>query len=152
MKIHETKHFMVESCKTPLLTREDGGHILIISKNNIPDRTYLQEEEAIEFVKLSILVGKAMEIGLKKRGIKIVKINYQENGNWAFKRSKKPRMHLHFFGRVENAKYQKFPDAVYLPDYSSGFYEKFKPLDKDDIKEIQSTMKELSKKCAPPLN
>jgi hypothetical protein len=48
---------------------------------------------------------------------------------------------MHLFGRVRDAKYQIFPESVYLPAYESGFYNKFKPLNNEDILEIQKQIK-----------
>jgi hypothetical protein len=44
---------------------------------------------------------------------------------------------MHIYGRAKDAKFQIFPESVYLPDRSSGFYDKFEPLNKEDILEIQ---------------
>lgn len=53
------------------------------------------------------------------------------------KKGKKPHLHIHLFGRVENAVKQVFPEAIYLPARESSFYDGFVALDKDDIAEIQ---------------
>lgn len=140
--IYETKNFTVEVKAPVFVSREEGGHIRIIAKRKVTDRTKLTPKEAVEFMRLTILVGEAMEQGLKKRGINIIKINYEDLGNWAFKRGEKPQFHMQIFGRTADAKIQKFPDAVYLPDLSTGFYDEFKPLNKADIEAIQ---KELAK-------
>jgi len=137
-KIYETKNFIVESREKPFVTRTDGGHIRILTKDTtITDRTQLLPAVAIELMRLTMIIGEAMEKGMNSRGIKVVKINYQEMGNWAFKTGDKPFLHIHIFGRAQDAKYQIFPEAVQLPDRSSGFYDKFEPLNDGDISEIQ---------------
>ena len=137
-QIYQTENFIVESHEKPFVTRTDGGHIRIrIKDTTISDRTQLTPIVAIELIRLTMLVGRAMEKGLNNRGIRIVKINYQDMGNWAFKTGNKPFLHVHVFGRTKNAKYQVFPESVYLPDRSSGFYDKFEPLNGDDILEIE---------------
>jgi len=144
--IYETDNFVVEARDMPHISREEGGHIRIITKEYFKDRTELSPELATELIRLSMVIGKAMKIGLTKRGIKIIRINYQENGNWAFKSKSKPFFHLHVYGRVKDAKVQVFPEAIYLPDRSAGFYKKFKPLNKGDIKQIQVEIKKLVNK------
>ena len=51
--------------------------------------------------------------------------------------------HEHIFGRTVDAKKQKFPDAPYLPDRKTGFYEGFEPLDDEDIACIVEEMEKL---------
>jgi hypothetical protein len=71
--------------------------------------------------------------GMNKQGVKVVWVNLEDLGNWAFKRKETPRLHIHFFGRASTATKQLRPEAVYLPDRSSGFYEEFEPLSNDSI-------------------
>lgn len=136
--IYESTNFIVESHEQPFVSRIDGGHIRIRVKDaNITDRTKLDPTVAIELMRLSMIVGEAMEIAMNNRGIPVVKINYQDMGNWAFKTNNKPFLHYHIFGRASNAKKQIWPESVCLPDRSTGFYDGFEPLNLDDIKEIQ---------------
>ncbi len=144
--IFETENFTVESFETPHVSRDDGGNIRIISKEKITDRTKLSPEKAIEFMRLTMVVGEAMEIGMKNRGVDIVKINYQDMGNWAFKKNKKPIFHMHIYGRVRNAKYQIFPEAVQLPDRSTGFYDNFEALNEGDVIEIRKNIESILEK------
>ena len=58
---------------------------------------------------------------------------------------KKAYFHEHIFGRTVDAKKQKFPDAPYLPDRSTGFYDGFKSLNDDDINSIKAEMKKLER-------
>lgn len=101
------------------------------------DRTKLSPEQAIELMRLTMVVGEAMEVALTRRGIPIVKINYQDMGNWAFKTGNKNYCHVHILGRAKNAVYQPFPESVQLPDRSTGFYDKFEPLNNGDVEEIK---------------
>jgi len=146
-QIYQTENFIVESREKPFVTRTDGGHIRIRVKDaSTTDRTKLSPAAAIELMRLTMIVGEAMEKGLNNRGIKIVKINYQDMGNWAFKTGGKPSLHVHLFGRVKDAKYQVFPESVYLPDRASGFYDKFEPLNDEDILEIQKQIEIIEKR------
>lgn len=137
--IYNTKNFILESHDRPFVSREDGGHIKITVKDkSITDRTKLSVDQAIELMRFSIIVGKAFEKVMNAQGIPVVKINYQDMGNWAWKQGVIPHLHLHIFGRSENAKKQVFPEAVYLPDRSTGFYEGFVPLSAEDISLLKS--------------
>jgi len=145
MLIYETKNFEVITHPKPHVSREEGGNIKIVSKKPITDRTKLESKVAIELMKLSMIVGEAYTKAMIKRGVEIVKINYQDMGNWAFKTGKEPVLHLHIYGRTKNAKHQIFPEAVQLPDRGTGFYDSFKPLDEGDVKIIKEEIEKLFK-------
>lgn len=83
-----------------------------------------------------MLTAEAMMLGLAKRDIQIARINYQENGNWAFLKDEEPFFHLHLYGRTINSKIQKWGEALYFPDPSSDYYNKTIPLNNEDIYEI----------------
>ena len=97
-------------------------------------------------MRLTMIVGEAMERAMNARGINVVKINYQDMGNWAFKTGEKPFLHIHVFGRTFDAKHQIFPESVYLPSRESGFYDTFEPLNESDIIEIQTQIELVSQK------
>ena len=85
---------------------------------------------------------------MKKSNIDIIRFNFFEAGNWAWKKDengniRKPHFHEHIFGRTENAKKQKWPDAPYLPDRSTGFYDDFVALTDEDIEKIREEMMKL---------
>ncbi|MCF6335931.1 MAG: HIT domain-containing protein [Spirochaetales bacterium] len=143
--IYESNSFMVSAYGRPHVSREEGGHIIISAKEDINDRTELTPEQAKEYIRLSMLIGKAMEIAMNIRGVPVVKINYADNGNWAFKNKNKPHLHMHIFGRSVDAKIQIFPEAVKLPARESGFYNEFQALNSEDIKEIITQIRELEK-------
>ncbi len=145
--IYETNHFTLEIHPKPFVSREEGGHLRIFPKDKarISDRRDFTVQEATEFMKLSMIAGEALQTAMNKRGIPVVKINYCDLGNWAFKRNEKPVLHLHIFGRAKNAKIQIFPEAVQLPDRSTGFYDNFKPLNNHDIKAIKQEISNLLK-------
>ena len=146
-EIYKTKNFVVESHPRPFVTRTDGGHIRIrIKDESIADRTKLTSEQAIELMRLTMIVGEAMEKGMNKQGIPVVKINYEELGNWAYKPGGgQPFLHVHILGRSKYAIKQPFPEAVYLPDRSTGFYDGFESLTNKDEETILSIIKDLLK-------
>lgn len=141
MIISETENFIVETHEKPFVSRTDGGHIRIRIKDaSITDRTKLDPKTAKELMRITMIVGEAFEKAMNNRGIPVVKINYQDMGNWAYKRGEKPFLHIHVFGRAENSVKQPFPESVYLPDRNTGFYDGFEPLNEDDVVEIRKQM------------
>lgn len=143
--IYETNSFTVSAYGRPHVSREEGGHIVISAKEDIHDRTELRPAQAKEYIRLSMLIGEAMGKALNIRGIPVVKINYADNGNWAFKANKKPHLHMHIFGRASDAVNQIFPEAVKLPARESGFYDDFHSLNSKDINEIITQINILEK-------
>lgn len=138
MQIYETKNFIVESHEKPFVSRTDGGHIRIrVKDDSVTDRTKLEPKTAIELMRLTMIVGVAFEKAMNNLGIPVVKINYQDMGNWAWKTNTKPFLHIHVFGRASNAVKQIWPESVYLPDRGTGFYDGFEPLNSQDIEEIK---------------
>lgn len=141
---YETENFIVEAHPRPFVSREEGGHIRVrIRDEEIADQTMLSPPQAIELVRLTMIVGQALLYGMNKRGVPVVRINYQEMGNWAAKNNTRPFLHVHIFGRSKEAVAQPYTEAVYLPDRSTGFYDNFVPLNEDDIVLIKNKMEEL---------
>lgn len=141
--IYETDDFTVISSEKPHLDRIDGGHIKIVPKVRVRDRTQLSPGLAKELMKLTMVVGEAMAIGLNNRGIDVGRINYQDNGNWGVFNPEGPYLHVHLYGRAKSAKVQKYGDALYLPHRETGFYDSFQPLDHEDVQEIRKEIERL---------
>ena len=141
--IYETDDFTVISSERPHVDRIDGGHIKIVPKVRVRDRTQLSPELAKELMKLTMVVGEAMAIGLNNRGIDVGRINYQDNGNWGVFNPEGPYLHVHLYGRAKSAKVQKYGDALYLPHRETGFYDSFQPLDHEDVQEIRQQIERL---------
>lgn len=135
--IYETDNFTIDAPEYPFVDRLEGGHIRISAKIKVSDRTKLSPELAKEYMKLSMLVGEAMKIGLGRRGIDIGIVNYQEMGNWAVFDPDGPSLHMHIFGRAKTATKQKYGEAVLLPRKEIGSYEGFNRLADEDIEEIR---------------
>ncbi len=143
--IYSTKNFDVEVPKRPFVSREEGGHLRIMSKITVSDRTKLSAKLAIEYTKLSMMVGEALKLGLAKRDVEIGIVNYQEMGNWSVYKAGGPIMHMHIFGRSKHATVQQYGEAVKLPKRETGFYDKFICLDSNDISEIKLALDQLAK-------
>jgi len=146
IEIYKTENFTVHPHPKPFVSREEGGHLRVYSLDeSIQDCTMLTPRQAIEYIRLYSMMGEALYKGMNRRGIPVLKINYQEMGNWAWKQNKKPVLHMHVFGRVLGVKYQPLPESVYLPDRATGFYDPFIPLNDEDIKVIKEEISLLEK-------
>lgn len=144
--IYETENFVGAVPIKPHIPRVDGGHIWIRAKEKyFESRTDFEPKIAIEVMRMTMLLGEAMIAGMKYRGIEIERINYQENGNWAYQEGKKPTFHIHLYGRVKNAKTQTFGEALVFPYKETGFYDNFETLNEEDIKEIKKQISTLEK-------
>ncbi len=129
--------FIVERAPRPFISREEGGHIRIFPiDSSISCIHDLSSKQAIELIRLEMVVREAMIDGMNLQGVPVVWVNMEDLGNWAFKRNEKPILHIHVFGRVASAKKQVWPEAPYLPDRSSGFYDGFEPLTNEDMRVI----------------
>ena len=134
--VYETETFKLGCPAQPHIPRADGGHLYIRSKEKyFSDRTDFSPREAIEAMRLSVMAGEAMTAAMKKRGVDIARINYQENGNWAFRNggSYAPYFHLHIYGRTVDSKTQVWGEALYFPDPDTGFYDHFTGLTEADV-------------------
>ena len=145
-QIYQTENFIVEAVELPHVSRTDGGHLKICPKAKLNDRTQLSPKLAIELMRLTMLVGEAMTIGLNNRGIDVGRINYQDNGNWSVFKPEGPYLHIHLYGRAKSAKTHKWGDACHFPHPETGFYDEFEPLNEEDISEIQKQIEILLKK------
>jgi len=99
--IYDDKYFVVISPNLPLNCRDDGGHLLLLKKKAVRDRSDLSWQEAVDFMRITMVVGKAMYEVLG-----IERMNYEDLGNWGVDEPGGPKMHLHFFGRARQQIHQ----------------------------------------------
>lgn len=145
-EIYQTKNFIVEAHPLPFIPRVEGGHIRIKVKDiSIIERTKLEPKVAIELMRLTMVAGDAFQVAMNKIGIPVIKINYQDMGNWAYKEGKLPFLHIHVFGRTADAVKQPWPESMYLPDRKTGFYDGFEPLNSDDITVVREEIERIFK-------
>jgi diadenosine tetraphosphate (Ap4A) HIT family hydrolase len=141
--IFETSHFTVIAPERPHVTRTDGGHVIIVPKEKVVDRTQLEPLLAIELAWLTMLMGEAMAKGFRDQGIDIGRINYQDNGNWGLRTPEGTSLHIHLYGRAKSAVTQPFGEALYFPLPETGFYDTCEPVSAADIASIQSHLQRL---------
>jgi diadenosine tetraphosphate (Ap4A) HIT family hydrolase len=137
MDILQTTYFTVVAPERPHISREDGGHIIIAPKERLKDRTRLDPVAAIELMRLTMIVGEAMQNALNQRGIDVGRINYQENGNWGVFNPEGPHLHIHLYGRAKSSNVQPWGEACHFPKRETGFYDGFIPLNQGDVEAIQ---------------
>lgn len=143
LPIYETQNFNIEAARRPFIDRAEGGHLYLFPKISVRDRTQLSPKLAIEYAKLSMVVGEALVSAMARRGVHIGIVNYQDMGNWSVFKPEGPSLHMHIFGRATTAKIQKYGDAVQLPHQETGFYDDFKPFDDEDVRQIKIDIEKL---------
>ena len=145
--IYESENFFVEAVEKPHVDRDEGGHIKIYPKVRLLDRQQLSPKHAIELMKLTIVVGQAMTKIMNEHGVDIGRINYQDNGNWTVFKPEGSYLHIHLYGRAKSAKTHKYGQACFFPhrEEKPEYYENFKPLNEDDVKDIKNEIERLLK-------
>lgn len=141
--IFETDNFYIQAASRPFIDRAEGGHVYLFPKVAVRDRTKLSPRLAVEYQKLSMVVGEALVSAMARRGVDIGIVNYQDMGNWGVFKPEGPSLHLQIYGRATTAQIQKYGDAVQLPHRETGFYDNFKPLDEEDIAELKKDIESL---------
>lgn len=141
--IYATNDFLIEAATRPFIDRDEGGHIYIFPKVPLRDRTQLSPALAVQYMKLSMVVGEALQSAMARRGVDIGIVNYQDMGNWGVFKPEGPTLHMQIYGRATTATIQKYGDAVQLPHRETGFYNDFKPLNADDIQAIKADIEKL---------
>ncbi len=144
MVIFETEHFVLKAPEKPHIDRKDGGHLVIFPKKKVSERQELSKEQRCELMELSNFAGQALKEALEKSGIKVGRVNYQDNGNWSVFKPEGPTLHLHIYGRAKDAKRQKYGEALYFPHPKENpdFYENLEPLDEKELEYIKKFLKE----------
>jgi diadenosine tetraphosphate (Ap4A) HIT family hydrolase len=140
MLVHASRHFEITTPERPHVARADGGHLIINPKVPVEDRTQLSREQAIELMKLTMVAGEAMRTVLGERGVRIGRINYQDNGNW------RHELHVHLYGRAYAASIQVYGHPLSFPPTPEAFKEQMgslEPLTGDDIVALRAEVARL---------
>ena len=139
--IYETQNFKLLVPNRPHVSRLEGGHVFIREKNKHTKNRYeLTPTELIELMRFTTLAGEAYEKAMNVRGIKVKRLNYQDNGNWAYLRGEEPFMHIHIYGRTEYSDKQTWGEALVFPDPFTEYYDDIEPINTGDIEEIRKQM------------
>ena len=139
--LYEDKYFQVIKPNLPLNCREDGGHLILIKKEKVTDRSDMTYQEAIDFMRISMIVGKAMYEVLG-----IERMNYEDLGNWGVDEPGGAKMHLHFMGRAREQIHQIRGHHMFLYPKEHKIYDgHLKPLNEAEVDKLKSAIKEISK-------
>lgn len=131
--VYEDRYFQVIAPERPLNCRDDGGHLILIKREPVTDRSDLTFEEAIDFMRISMAVGRAMYETLG-----IERMNYEDLGNWGVDEPGGAKMHLHFFGRARRQVHQVRGQHIALFQKGHPIYEgHLKPLTDADVGRIE---------------
>jgi diadenosine tetraphosphate (Ap4A) HIT family hydrolase len=137
--VYEDKYFAVVSPGLPLNCRDDGGHLILIKKEPIRDRSDLSWQEAINFMRISMAVGKAMYEVLG-----IERMNYEDLGNWGLDDPGGPKMHLHFFGRARQQTHQIRGHHIFLYPKGHPIYQGYlRPFTTEDVEALRNKVAEV---------
>jgi hypothetical protein len=108
----------------------------------------------VGLMQLVTITGEAITNVMRSKGVDVVRINYQDNGNWSYfpDMKKEPYIHVHLYVRSNNEvhpiadkRFKSFPNALYFPYRGDvpEYYESFQPYSKEDCvdfrKEIRNT-------------
>lgn len=131
--VYEDKYFQVIGPEFPLNDKNDGGHLILIKKEKVTDRSDMTYQEAIDFMRISMAVGKAMYEVLG-----IERMNYEDLGNWGIDDPGGAKMHLHFFGRTREQVHQIRGHHMFLYPKGHRIYQgHLKPLNDNDLKKLR---------------
>lgn len=134
--VYEDRFYEVVAPPAPLNCRDDGGHLILAKKNPVTDRSDLSVEEAVDFMRISMAVGRAMYDVLE-----IERMNYEDLGNWGLDDPGGAKMHLHFFGRAKRQVHQVRGQHISLFPKGHPIYDgHLKPLTDGDIGRLRTAI------------
>ncbi len=137
--VYEDKYFFVFSPEHPFNCRDDGGHLILIKKDKVTDRSELTYQEAIDFMRISMAVGKAMYEVLG-----VERMNYEDLGNWGIDNPGGAKMHLHFLGRAKEQTHQIRGQHIFLFPKGHKIYQgHLKPLTENQVFALREKIKEI---------
>jgi diadenosine tetraphosphate (Ap4A) HIT family hydrolase len=137
--VYDDKYFQVIAPEFPLNCSDDGGHLILIKKVSVGDRSDLTYQEAIDFMRITMIVGRAMYDVLS-----IERMNYEDLGNWGLDEPGGAKMHLHFFGRAREQMHQIRGQHMFLYPKNHKIYKgHLKPLSHGDLERLKVRIDEL---------
>ncbi|WP_374572647.1 HIT family protein [Phenylobacterium sp.] len=137
--VYEDRWFQVLAPERPLNDRDDGGHLILIKTEPVTDRSDLSAEEAIDFMRISMAVGRAMYDVLG-----IERMNYEDLGNWGIDEPGGAKMHLHFMGRAKTQVHQVRGQHIALFPKGHPIYDgHLNPLDAAQVEALRARVTEI---------
>ena len=152
--IFETEKYIVVGHDQPHHDRNNGGHAKVSPKEKYGDRTEMPMQLYIGLMQLVLVAGEAITNVMRSKEIDVVRINYQDNGNWSYfpNVKKDPHIHVHLYVRSNgevhpngDERFKAFPDALYFPyrGDSPEYYESFQPYSEQDCEDIRKEIERL---------
>jgi hypothetical protein len=143
--IFETQDFKVTGHDRAHHSRENGGHIVVWVKEHYAHLSDMPLDLAAGFMHLNQVVGEAFMNVAASNGLNAARVNYACFGNWNYKEPiKDPVVHMNLYLRTWGEKHPDsdplflaFPEALYLPDRSTGYYDHFEPLTEEECQQIK---------------
>jgi len=109
-------------------------------KEKVTDRSDMTCGEAIDFMRVSMMVGKAMY-----QVLGVERMNYEDLANWGLDDPEGPKMHLHFFGRTRRQIHQIRGQHISLFPKGHPIYEgHLKPFTEDEAERLRVKIGEIS--------
>lgn len=130
------KHFEIRLPMRPHVDRDDGGHLVVYPKRDVGFRSELPVEEAQALAVLLQALENAYILAMRSRGLDMVWLNIQDNGNWSLLADKPRHFHVHLYGRCRTEVGQTPGQALVFPDPHSTVYDENRQLDEEDIAAI----------------
>lgn len=141
IEVYQDRYFRVVSPERPLNCSDDGGHLILLKKEKVTDRSDMTYQEAIAFMRISMIVGRAMYDVLG-----IERMNYEDLGNWGIDEPGGAKMHLHFFGRSKVQIHQIRGHHISLFPKGHPIYDgHLKPFSKEQVAGLTARIQELVK-------
>ncbi len=137
--VYEDRYFQVVVPEFPLNCRDDGGHLVVVKKIPVTDRSDMSYQESIAFMRISMVVGRAMYDVLR-----IERMNYEDLGNWGLDEPNGAKMHLHLFGRSHKQIHQIRGQHMFLYPKDHPIYKgHLKAISEDDEAQLRTRIGEL---------
>jgi diadenosine tetraphosphate (Ap4A) HIT family hydrolase len=152
--IVETNNFIIKGHDQPHHDRDNGGHAVVVPKQAFSDRTQMPINLYLEMMQWVLIAGEAITSVMRRKGIPVVRANYQDNGNWAYfpQSAKEPHVHVHLYIRSEqevhpkgDKRFRPFPHALFFPYIveDPDYYRSFKPYSDEDCLDMRNEVNSL---------
>jgi diadenosine tetraphosphate (Ap4A) HIT family hydrolase len=138
-----------------LVSREDGGHLIVNPPRKVWERSELSSDELVQWSFLIAATGRAMLDVLPQLDGGC--INYWEAGNWALNDEAEPKgrksarehrsVHMHLLGRSRDPRHpsHRWGEAPRFPDFGDRYAwaERFEPLTEEECRNIVRRAEEI---------
>ena len=130
------KHFEIRLPNRPHVDREDGGHLVVYPKRDVSFRSELPVQETQALAVLLQALEEAYISAMRARGLDMVWLNIQDNGNWSLLFDRPRHFHVHLYGRCRTEHGQTSGQALVFPGPESSIYDENQPLNQGDLEAI----------------